>query len=262
MKASKARDIMQGGGSVINGWCAIPSSVSAETLAYAGFDSVTIDLQHGLVDYTSALPMLQAISQTDTTPIARVPWLENGIIMKLLDAGAYGIICPMVNTAEDAENFVAACSYAPRGHRSFGPTRAMVYAGSDYASGANDMILKLAMIETTQALDNMDAIMSTPGLSGVYIGPSDLSLSMGFTPKLDQEEPAVVKEIARIRETAKKHGIFAGIHCLEPAYARRMADEGFDLVTLASDNRLLAAAAADGIADIRQSERAEVSGVY
>jgi len=113
MKPSKARDIMQGGGAVINGWCAIPSSVSAETLAYAGFDSVTIDLQHGLVDYTSALPMLQAISQTDTTPIARVPWLENGIIMKLLDAGAYGIICPMVNTAEDAENFVAACSYAP-----------------------------------------------------------------------------------------------------------------------------------------------------
>jgi len=124
------------------------------------------------------------------------------------------------------------------------------------------MILKLAMIETTQALDNMDAIMATPGLSGVYIGPSDLSLSMGHTPKLDQEEPAVVKEIARIRETAKKHGIFAGIHCLEPAYARRMVDDGFDLVTLASDNRLLSAAAADGIADIRQTERTKVSGVY
>ncbi len=262
MRASKARSIMEGGGAVVNGWCAIPSSVSAETLAHAGFDSVTIDLQHGLVDYTSALPMLQAISQTDTTPIARVPWLENGIIMKLLDAGAYGIICPMVNTAEDAENFVAACSYAPRGHRSFGPTRAMVYAGADYPSHANDMILKLAMIETTQALDNMDAIMSTPGLSGVYIGPSDLSLSMGYTPKLDQEEPAVVEQITRIRETAKKHGIFAGIHCLEPDYARRMVDEGFDLVTLGSDNRLMAAAASAGIADIRQTKRAEVTGVY
>lgn len=262
MRENHARTCMQGGKAIVNGWCAIPSSVSAETIAHAGFDSVTVDLQHGLVDYTSALPMLQAISQTNATPIARVPWLENGIIMKMLDAGAYGIICPMVNTAEDAENFVAACSYAPRGHRSFGPTRAMVYAGSDYATHANDMIIKLAMIETTQALENMDAIMATPGMTGVYIGPSDLSLSMGHTPKLDQEEPAVVDAITRIRETALKHKVFAGIHCLEPAYARRMIEEGFDMVTLASDNRLMAAAAASGIAEIRQTARAETSGVY
>jgi len=262
MRENHARKLFEAGQAVVNGWCAIPSSISAETMAHGGFDSVTIDLQHGLVDYTNALPMLQAISQTSTTPLARVPWLENGIIMKLLDAGAYGIICPMVNTAEDAENFVAACSYAPRGHRSFGPTRAVVYAGSDYATHANDQIIKLAMIETTQALENMDAIMSTPGLTGVYIGPSDLSLSMGHTPKLDQEEPVVVAAINSIREAAKRHNIRAGIHCLEPAYARRMVDEGFDLVTLASDNRLLAAAAATGIAEIRQTEKAETSGVY
>lgn len=262
MRENHARTLMQSGQAVVNGWCAIPSSVSAETLAHGGFDSVTIDLQHGLVDYTSALPMLQAISQTQTTPIARVPWLENGIIMKMLDAGAYGIICPMINTAEDAESFVAACSYAPRGHRSFGPTRAVVYAGGDYATHANDDIIKLAMIETTQALENMEAIMATPGLTGIYIGPSDLSLSMGHAPKLDQEEPVVVDAIKSIRECAKRHNIFAGIHCLEPAYARRMIEEGFDLVTLASDNRLLAAAAATGIAEIRQTERAETSGVY
>ncbi len=262
MRENHARTLMQNGQAVVNGWCAIPSSVSAETLAHGGFDSVTIDLQHGLVDYTSALPMLQAISQTQTTPIARVPWLENGIIMKMLDAGAYGIICPMINTAEDAENFVAACSYAPRGHRSFGPTRAVVYAGGDYATHANDVIIKLAMIETTQALENMEAIMATPGLTGIYIGPSDLSLSMGHTPKLDQEEPAVVEAITSIRECARRHNIFAGIHCLEPAYARRMIEEGFDMVTLASDNRLLAAAAASGIAEIRQTERAETTGVY
>jgi len=262
MRENHARKLFEAGQAVVNGWCAIPSSISAETMAHGGFDSVTIDLQHGLVDYTNALPMLQAISQTNTTPIARVPWLENGIIMKLLDAGAYGIICPMVNTAEDAENFVAACSYAPRGHRSFGPTRAVVYAGADYATHANDQIIKLAMIETTQALENMDAIMSTQGLTGVYIGPSDLSLSMGHTPKLDQEEPVVVAAINSIREAAARHNIKAGIHCLEPAYARRMVDEGFDLVTLASDNRLLAAAAATGIAEIRQTERAETAGVY
>ena len=262
MRENHARSLLEKGQAIVNGWCAIPSSISAETMAYSGFDSVTVDLQHGLVDYTSALPMLQAISQTNTTPLARVPWLENGIIMKLLDAGAYGIICPMVNTAEDAENFVAACSYAPRGHRSFGPTRAVVYAGNDYASQANDVIIKLAMIETTQALQNVDAIMGTPGLTGVYIGPSDLSLSMGFTPKLDQTEPAVVEAITTIREAAKRHNIAAGIHCGEPEYARRMIEEGFDLVTLASDNRLMAAAAATGIAEIRQTARAETSGVY
>ena len=117
MRESKARTILAQGGAIVNGWCAIPSSVSAETLAHQGFDSITIDLQHGLVDYQVALTMLQAISQTDVTPMCRVPWLENGIIMKLLDAGAYGLICPMVNTQADAQAFVAACSYAPEGVR-------------------------------------------------------------------------------------------------------------------------------------------------
>ncbi len=264
MRESKARTTMESGGAVINGWCAIPSSISAETMAtQGGFDSVTVDLQHGLVDYQDALPMLQAISQTEVTPIARVPWLDNGIIMKLLDAGAYGIICPMVNTRADAEAFVAACSYAPDGIRSFGPTRAMVYAGSDYAKHANATILKLAMIETAQALANVEEIVSVPGLSGVYIGPSDLSLSLGHTPKLDQDEPEVVAAIARIREAAKAKGLFAGIHCLSPAYAARMIDEGFDLVTLASDNRLLAQAASDGVAAIRgQANGADAGGTY
>jgi 4-hydroxy-2-oxoheptanedioate aldolase len=255
---------MQSGGAVVNGWCAIPSAVSAETMAtQGGFDSVTVDLQHGLVDYQSALGMLQAISQTDVTPLCRVPWLDNGIIMKMLDAGAYGVICPMVNTAEDAKAFVAACSYAPDGIRSFGPTRAVVYAGADYAQHANATILKLAMIETAQALGNVEAIVAVPGLSGVYIGPSDLGLSLGHVPKLDQTEPEVVVAIEKIRDAAKRQGLFAGIHCLSPEYAARMIAEGFDLVTLASDNRLLAQAASDGVAAIRgAASGTDAGGVY
>ncbi|NKC12870.1 MAG: 2,4-dihydroxyhept-2-ene-1,7-dioic acid aldolase [Gammaproteobacteria bacterium] len=245
---------MVAGEKVINGWCAIPSSVSAETMAHQAFDSVTVDMQHGLIDYQCALTMLQAISQTQATPLCRVPWLEPGIIMKMLDAGAYGVICPMVNIPQDAHAFVSACSYAPDGMRSFGPTRAVVYGGADYAQHANRSMLKLAMIETKQAVANMEAIMATPGLSGVYIGPSDLSLSYGYTPKLDHDEPAVLEIIGQICECAKRHGILAGIHCLSPAYAKRMHAEGFDMVTLASDNRLIAAGAAEHIALVRASD--------
>ncbi len=251
MRPNRLKDLIADGGKAVNGWCAIPSAFSAEVLAHAGFDSVTIDLQHGLVDYQAAVAMLQAISTTEVTPLCRVPWLEEGIIMKMLDAGAYGVICPMVNAAADAERFVAACSYAPRGQRSFGPTRAMLYAGPDYPAQANDCVLKLAMIETVQAFEARDAILATDGLSGIYVGPSDLSLSMGEEPKLDPEAPAVVAAIEAILASVKAKGLIAGIHCLAPTYARRMLEAGFDLVTLASDARLLAGAAREGIAAIR-----------
>jgi 4-hydroxy-2-oxoheptanedioate aldolase len=253
MRANNIQTIWNSGGAIVNGWASIPSSVSAEIMAHQGWDSITVDLQHGLVDYQTALTMLQAISTKDVTPMARVPWLEPGIIMKLLDAGAYGIICPMINTREEAETFVAACRYAPQGMRSFGPTRALFYAGSDYAKHANDTVLTLAMIETKQALDNVTAIVSTPGLNGIYIGPSDLSLSMGYTPKLDQEEPAVVAAIGQILKAAKEAGIRAGIHCLEPAYAKRMIEQGFDLVTIGSDIRLLATMAAQSVKQTKGS---------
>jgi 4-hydroxy-2-oxoheptanedioate aldolase len=253
MRENNVKTIWQNGGAVVNGWASIPSSVSAEIMAHQGWDSITVDLQHGLVDYQTALTMLQAISTKDVTPMARVPWLEPGIIMKLLDAGAYGIICPMINTREEAETFVAACRYAPQGMRSFGPTRALFYAGSDYAKHANDTVLALAMIETKQALDNVKAIVGTPGLNGIYIGPSDLSLSMGYTPKLDQEEPAVVEAIGQILKAAKEAGIRAGIHCLEPAYAKRMIEQGFDLVTIGSDIRLLATMAAQSVKQTKGS---------
>ncbi len=243
MRENKVRTIWRRGGAVVNGWLAIPSGVSAETMAHQGWDSLTIDLQHGLVDYQTAVTMLQAISTTETMPMARVPWLEDGIIMKLLDAGAYGVICPMINSREEAEALVGACRYAPQGHRSFGPVRALLYAGPDYPQHANDTVLAIAMIETAKALDRLDDIMSTPGLDGVYIGPSDLGLSLGFTPTLEPTEPRVIEAIEAILAAAKKHGVAAGIHCGTTATARRMIDLGFGLVTLLSDNRLMAAAA-------------------
>ena len=236
---------------VVNGWLSIPSTVTAEINARAGFDSLTVDLQHGLNDYQSALNLLQIISIGKSAPLARVPWLEPGIVGKLLDAGAVGLICPMINSAEDAARLVRYALYAPTGERSFGPTRAIMAHGPDYAQTANEQIVTLAMVETKQALNELDGIVATSGLTGVYIGPSDLSLSMGYTPKLDPDEPAVVSAIQRILETAKTAGIRAGIHCLSPAYAREMISMGFDLVTVGSDVRLLTSATAAALEAVR-----------
>ena len=247
MRANEIKRRWQAGEACVNGWCAMPNSFSAELMAHAGWDSLTIDLQHGLVDYQAAVTMLQAISTTAVPPTARVPWVEPGIIMKMLDAGAMGIICPMINTPEDAAKFVGACKYAPLGYRSSGPTRAVVYAGSDYLSNANEEILAIAMIETTQALDNLDAILDTPGLDGVYIGPTDLAMTMGAPPVLDPTDKDVVVAIERIIDAANARGLGAGIHCATPEYASKMIQRGAKLVTIASDGRILAAAAAAAV---------------
>lgn len=246
----------------INGWLAIPHAFSAETMAHQGWDSLTLDMQHGLIDYAAAVNMLTAIASTDTAALVRVPWLDPGIIMRMLDAGAGGIICPMVNSAADAERFVSAMRYPPLGQRSFGPIRALLHYGADYAEHANRDILALAMIETRQALDNLEQILATPGLDGIYIGPADLSLSLGCTPRFDQEEPVVVQAIAHILERAKAHGLYAGIHNGSAAYARRMLEQGFDLVTIASDARLMAAAAQLALSEVRQARATDAATSY
>ena len=225
----------------MNGWLAIPNSFSAETMAHQGWDSLTIDLQHGMVDYQAMVPMLQAISTTHTVPVVRVPWLEPGILMKTLDAGAYGVICPMVNTREDAQKLVAYTHYAPRGTRSFGPVRALLYSGADYPTQANDTIVTFAMIETAKALDNLDAILSVEGLDAIYIGPSDLSLALGCRPVFDDPDPLAVQAIEHILERAQAHGVVAGIHNGLPEVALARAAKGFRFVTVGSDARLLAA---------------------
>ena len=236
--------MMKAGKPVINGWLQIPSTVSAEVMAHQGWDSLTIDMQHGLVDYTNALPMLQTISTTDVTPLARVNWNEPGQIMKILDAGCYGIICPMVSNKEEAERFVQACMYPPHGYRSFGPVRGLIYGGSDYAKHANDEMLKLAMIETKESLDKLDEIMSTPGVDGIYIGPADLSLAIGEEPGFDRPESTkAYSEILRILEHAKKYNIYAGIHNGTPEYAQKMIDKGFNFVTIGADQRALSSGA-------------------
>ena len=251
MRENKLRRIWKEGGAAINGWLAIPNGFSAETMAHQGWDSLTIDLQHGVVDYQAMVGMLQAISTTDTVPVVRVPWLEPGILMKALDAGAYGVICPMVNSREDAERLVAWTHYAPRGMRSFGPVRALLYGGADYPKEANDTIVVFAMIETAAALDRIDDILSVPGLDAIYIGPSDLSLSLGCTPVLDDIEPRAQAAVEHILARAKAHGVIAGIHNGTPETALKRIAMGFRYVTVSSDARLMAAGSQQVLAKMR-----------
>jgi 4-hydroxy-2-oxoheptanedioate aldolase len=244
MRKNKLKELFKAGKPIINSWLAVPSSFSAEIMANQGWDSVTIDMQHGLIDYPNAVNMLQAISTTQTTPIARVNWNEPGQIMKILDAGCYGVICPMVSNRLEAENFVQACQYPPKGYRSFGPVRASIYGGSDYAKHADNEILKLAMIETKEALDKLDEILDTPNLDGIYIGPADLSPAVGEEPGFDKPENSkAYNEILRILNAAKKRGLLTGLHNGSPEYAQKMIDKGFNLVTVGSDSRYIASGA-------------------
>lgn len=239
MRKNTVKARLAAGESIVNGWLAIPSSFSAEVVGMAGFDSVTVDLQHGMIGFDAALPMLQALSATPAIPIARVPGNDGPQIMRLLDAGAYGIICPMISTPDDARRFVSACRYPPSGERSFGPARGLLYGGPDYFAHANDEILTIGMIETQAGLDNLDAILSVEGLDGVYIGPNDLSLALGQAPSSEPTAQVVVDAIAYIRERVLAHKKIAGIFCSSGAAASMRLSQGFRMVTPGNEAGLL-----------------------
>ncbi len=254
MIANPVKELTSQGKPVINGWLSLGSAFAAEIQAELGFDSLTADMQHGLMDYRDALATFQAIRASGVAPLARVPWLEPGIVMKTLDAGALGVICPMINNRAQAEALVSYVRYPPGGVRSFGPTRALVSGGADYASKSNDAVVCLAMVETAEACQNLEDIVTTPGLDGIYIGPADLAL--GLTggrsgPGFDWQEPELLEAIKRILNAAKHAGILAGLHCGSAEYAAGAVGWGFDLVTLSSDARLLADGAAARVSAIR-----------
>ncbi len=255
MRKNRLKEIFKSGKSAVNGWLQIPNSFTAELMANQNWDSLTLDMQHGVIDYPNAVGMLQAISTTKVVPMARVNWNEPGQIMKILDAGAYGIICPMVSNKKEAENFVKACMYPPNGYRSYGPIRGLVYGGSDYADEANNEILKFAMIETKESLENLDEIMNTSGLDGIYIGPADLSLALGQKPSFDKPEgDPVYKVIMKILEHAKKNNIVAGIQNGNPEYAEKMINKGFQLVTIGSDQRYMTAASKEALSKLKKDQ--------
>jgi 4-hydroxy-2-oxoheptanedioate aldolase len=262
MRKNELRNRLANDGTALNGWLSLANSYSAEIMAHQGFDSVTVDLQHGAVDYQAAVGMLQAISTTTAVPMVRVPWNEPILTLKLLDAGAYGVICPMINSKAQAEAFVDACRYPPLGSRSFGPNRAVLYGGADYWRHANDEILLFAMVETLDGLAELEKIASVSGLDGIYVGPSDLSFSMGRMPSLDPQDDEVLHAIKHIAETARKKGKFAGVHTDGAKTAIRRFGDGYQFCTILNDARLLANAAAAAVREARGQMPQEAAKTY
>lgn len=255
MIRNKLKQIWADGRPTINGWLSIGNPFTAEIMAAQGYDSVTIDAQHGALDYSMVLPMLQAMRASGVVPMVRVPWLEPGVIMKVLDAGAYGVICPMINTPAQAAEFVSYLRYPPVGQRSFGPTRANYAAGANYAAEANDEVLAFAMVETAEAMANLAGIAATAGLDGIYVGPADLTFSLHqgrLAPAFDREEPEMIAVLQKIVAACKKTGRRAALHCGSADYAARAIAWGFDMTTVSGDARLLAAAAQTSVSRFRE----------
>ncbi|TXL73949.1 2,4-dihydroxyhept-2-ene-1,7-dioic acid aldolase [Vineibacter terrae] len=252
--ANKLKQRLKAGKACVNGWLAIPNGFSAETMAQCGWDSVTVDMQHGVQDYQSMVHCFQAMDRHPVTPLVRVPWNEPGIVGRVLDGGAWGVICPMINTAAEAKALVSYSLYPPKGKRSNGPIRAGAYGeATPYQATANDEVLVIPMIETQEAIDNLEAILDVPGVNGVYVGPSDLGLSLGLKPMLDRDEPQVLAIYEKLVHETRKRGQFAGLHNGTPAYAARMIAMGFQFVTIANDSGLMAKAAREAVQATRKA---------
>lgn len=237
-------DVLARQGHATNGYLALPGTVAAEIFARAGWDCVTLDMQHGLIGYEAAVFLLQALAAVDVVPMVRLPLLDPGLVGRLLDAGVLGLTCPMINNAADAERLVRASKYPPLGNRSLGPLRAALLDGDDYVARADAAISVFAMVETREGLEAVDDILAVSGIDGIYIGPGDFALSLGETPRPAGHAPAVEAAIDHIAARCRAHGKVAGIFAPDAAAGRRMVERGIRFVTLSSDARILAAGAA------------------
>ena len=257
MRANTALRAWRAGEQTVGGWLSLGNAFAAESMAHVGFDWLCIDMQHGLIDYQDLKSMLPAISTTDTIPIVRVPWNDPATIMKALDAGAYGVIVPLVNNREEAERAVAACRYPPEGIRSFGPIRGAMYGGRGYVQEANTELACIVMIETAEALANLDEILSTPGVDACYIGPSDLAYALGMQPTGDNDDPEHVRTVNHIADRCRAHGVAIGIHTSSLKFTQRYLEQGFHMITLGTDSAFMTRLARQELGQARQTVIAE-----
>ena len=260
MRPNQIQQRLRAGQPVLNGWLSIASSFSAEAIGHAGFHSVTVDMQHGMIGFSDALHMLQAISATPATPLVRVSCLDGPEIMRALDAGSYGVICPMIRTAKDAELLVSSCRYPPAGTRSFGPARGLLFGGDDYVDEANKTILAIPMIETVEAVECIDDILAVDGVDMIYVGPNDTALA--FDGHVVGARTRAEAAIAHVLARARHAGVATGVFCSDAKDAIARLKQGFDLVTPGNDMGLLKSAAMSAIGLINSHGEAEAgSGV-
>ena len=216
-------------------WLKVPSSVTAEVAALSGFDYVCIDMQHGFSDRNDLIPMLQAIQPHSPRAIVRVPSNAPSVIGWALDAGATGVIVPLVNSAEEAEKAVKACLYPSKGNRSMGPTRAERVFGEEYVQGVENSIQCLPMIETLDALNNLESILSVDGVDSIYVGPSDLSVNLGLPKGNNDGNPKFDEALEMIVSSCEKYNVVPGIHA-NSSLADIRQQQGFRILTVVEDD--------------------------
>lgn len=262
MTVNRLRALFAEGGSAVGGWCTTPSAFNAELLAVEGYDYVCVDCQHGLIGYDAMVPMLASLGRTGTTPLVRVPFNHTPWMGQALDAGAEGVIVPMVNTGTDAERAAAACRYAPEGVRSFGPVRSGLFLNQAPTAEVNRQVLCFVMIETVQGVENADEICATAGVDGVYVGPADLAISMGVAFGVDELPPAHAEAIDHVAKVCAERGIVAGIHTGGGADARRVLASGYRMATVATDASIFRQAIRAELAVARGEGGAAGTGIY
>lgn len=242
---------IKSGPCVLAAWCGLPEPLVAEALAREGFDAAVLDMQHGAFDLDGVLRGIAHVALAGKPALARIPVGDFALASRLYDAGAAAVIAPMINSVADARAFAAFAKFPPMGERSWGPHRAIGLTGMDhptYLAQANGIQLAIAMIETRAALAALDDILAVPGIDGVLVGPSDLSIALSGGAKVDPNLPEVDAALTHVVARAKAHGKFASLFTFSGAVARIMAARGFALCSIATDQLLL-----------RQAARAELA---
>lgn len=259
MRPNPWLDAIRAGEIALGGWISNPSTINAEVMGGAGFEYVAIDTQHGAIDYATMLPLLQVLAIGSSTPIVRVPTCDAGHIGKALDAGARAVIVPMVNDRATCEASMSFAHYAPDGVRSFGPTRAMLVEGDDYYEHAREQISLIPMIETVEAMHNIDDILSVPGVEAIYVGPADLSISLGLPPHPDSA--GLDEALMEIVAACSRHGVVPGIHASAELCAKRI-DQGFRMVTVSADIVALRRKVGEDLATARGTVTTSIISTY
>jgi 4-hydroxy-2-oxoheptanedioate aldolase len=262
MSENRLKRTFAEGGSAIGGWCTTPSAFNAELLGVEGYDYVCVDCQHGLIGYDAMVPLLASLGRTGATPIVRVPFNHTPWMGQAFDAGAEGVIVPMVNTREDAERAAAACRYAPEGVRSFGPVRAGLFLNQAPPAEVNRQVLCFVMIETVQAVENAEEICATPGVDGVYVGPADLAISMGVAFGVDEMPPAHAEAIDHVAKVCSANGIVPGIHTGSGSDARQAIESGYRMATVSTDAAIFRSAIRSHLAAARGEDAGFGGGIY
>jgi 4-hydroxy-2-oxoheptanedioate aldolase len=252
MAANPIRTRWAAGETVLDCWVSGSSVLSAEVIGRLGFDSIVIDMQHTMAEYRDVVTSIVALTATSTVPLVRVPGNDPLLIGRVLDAGARGVICPMINTREEAERFVRACRYSPEGSRSFGPYRAYTGGSGAYYESANTDIVTIGQIESVQAMSNLDGIAATPGLDVLFVGPADLAISAGRAPAMAYTDPVVADEHRTIVAAAHKAGKKAGMLALGPGDVEIAHGWGMDFLSIAMEQRLVAVGAAAALSHGRK----------